>query len=151
MKIRRNPDCPVCGNEPTQTELIDYDVFCGVASDQFEDQAKTSEKFIEIKPSELRDRLKVDPPPFLLDVREPFEWDIVNLSDLGAFLIPLGELSERIAELPSDREIVVHCRSGVRSAKAADILSDSGFSGLYNLNGGILGWIDEVDPCLPKY
>ncbi|HIF38627.1 MAG TPA: molybdopterin-synthase adenylyltransferase MoeB [Gemmatimonadetes bacterium] len=151
VKIRRNPDCPVCGNEPTQTELIDYDVFCGVASDQFEDQAKTSEKFIEIKPSELRDRLKVDPPPFLLDVREPFEWDIVNLSDLGAFLIPLGELSERIAELPSDREIVVHCRSGVRSAKAADILSDSGFSGLYNLNGGILGWIDEVDPCLPKY
>ena len=151
VKIRRNPDCPVCGNEPTQTELIDYDVFCGVASDQFEDQAKTSEKFNAIKPSELKDRLKVDPPPFLLDVREPFEWDIVNLSDLGAFLIPLGELSERIAELPSDREIVVHCRSGVRSAKAADILSDSGFSGLYNLNGGILGWIDEVDPCLPKY
>ena len=151
VKIRRNPDCPVCGDEPTQTELIDYDVFCGIASDQLEDREKTSEKFSEIKSSELKGRLEGNRPPFLLDVREPFEWDIVNLSEFGASLIPLGELNERIAELPSDREIVVHCRSGVRSAKAADILSDSGFSGLYNLNGGILGWIDEVDPCLPKY
>ncbi len=151
VKIRRNPDCPVCGDEPTQTELIDYDVFCGITSGQLEDREKNSEKFSEIKSSELKSRLEGTRPPFLLDVREPFEWDIVNLSEFGASLIPLGELTERLAEIPSDREIVVHCRSGVRSAKAADLLYGSGFSGLYNLHGGILAWIDEVDSSLPKY
>ena len=151
MKIRRNPDCPVCGDDPTQTKLIDYDVFCGIESAQSQGQESPLENFGEIGPIQLRDRLKSDTPPFVLDVREVFEWDIVNLSKFGAYLIPLGELPERISEIPRDREIVVHCRSGVRSAKAANILSDSGFSGLYNLKFGILGWIDEVDPDLPKY
>ena len=100
---------------------------------------------------QLKDQLGSNNPPFILDVRESFEWDIVNLGDFGSYLIPLGELEQRIDEIPDDREIVVHCRSGVRSAKAANILADNGFSGLHNLSGGILAWIDEVDKSQPKY
>ena len=151
VKLKRNPDCPVCGDEPTQKELIDYDVFCGLQGEQSEDPRDSLKRFCEMEPSQLKDQLGSNNPPFVLDVRESFEWDIVNLGDFGSYLIPLGELDQRIDEIPYDREIVVHCRSGVRSAKAANILADNGFSGLHNLSGGILGWIDEVDKSLPKY
>ena len=151
VKLKRNPDCPVCGDEPTQKELIDYDVFCGLQGEQSEDPRDSLKRFCEMEPSQLKDQLGSNNPPFVLDVRESFEWDIVNLGDFGSYLIPLGELDQRIDEIPDDREIVVHCRSGVRSAKAANILADNGFSGLHNLSGGILGWIDEVDKSLPKY
>ena len=151
VKLKRNPDCPVCGDEPIQKELIDYDVFCGLQGEQSEDPRDSLKRFCEMEPSELKDQLGSNNPPFVLDVRESFEWDIVNLGDFGSYLIPLGELDQRIDEIPDDREIVVHCRSGVRSAKAANILADNGFSGLHNLSGGILGWIDEVDKSLPKY
>ena len=151
VKLKRNPDCPVCGDEPTQKELIDYDVFCGLQGEQSEDPRDSLKRFCEMEPSQLKDQLGSNNPPFVLDVRESFEWDIVNLGNFGSYLIPLGELDQRIDELPDDREIVVHCRSGVRSAKAANILADNGFSGLHNLSGGILGWIDEVDKSLPKY
>ena len=151
VKLKRNPDCPVCGDEPTQKELIDYDVFCGLQGEQSEDPRDSLKRFCEMEPSQLKDQLGSNNPPFVLDVRESFEWDIVNLGDFGSYLIPLGELEQRIDEIPDDREIVVHCRSGVRSAKAANILADNGFSGLHNLSGGILGWIDEVDKSLPKY
>ena len=151
VKLKRNPDCPVCGDEPTQKELIDYDVFCGLQGEQSEDPRDSLKRFCEMEPSQLKDQLGSNNPPFVLDVRESFEWDIVNLGDFGSYLIPLGELDQRIDEIPDNREIVVHCRSGVRSAKAANILADNGFSGLHNLSGGILGWIDEVDKSLPKY
>ena len=151
VKLRHNPDCPVCGDEPTQKELIDYDVFCGLQGEQSEDPRDSLKRFCEMEPSQLKDQLGSNNPPFILDVRESFEWDIVNLGDFGSYLIPLGELEQRIDEIPDDREIVVHCRSGVRSAKAANILADNGFSGLHNLSGGILAWIDEVDKSLPKY
>ena len=151
VKLKRNPDCPVCGDEPTQKELIDYDVFCGLQGEQSEDPRDSLKRFCEMEPSQLKDQLGSNNPPFILDVRESFEWDIVNLGDFGSYLIPLGELEQRIDEIPDDREIVVHCRSGVRSAKAANILADNGFSGLHNLSGGILAWIDEVDKSLPKY
>ena len=151
VKLKHNPDCPVCGDEPTQKELIDYDVFCGLQGEQSEDPRDSLKRFCEMEPSQLKDQLGSNNPPFVLDVRESFEWDIVNLGDFGSYLIPLGELDQRIDEIPYDREIVVHCRSGVRSAKAANILADNGFSGLHNLSGGILGWIDEVDKSLPKY
>ena len=151
VKLKHNPDCPVCGDEPTQKELIDYDVFCGLQGEQSEDPRDSLKRFCEMEPSQLKDQLGSNNPPFVLDVRESFEWDIVNLGDFGSYLIPLGELDQRIDEIPDDREIVVHCRSGVRSAKAANILADNGFSGLHNLSGGILGWIDEVDKSLPKY
>ena len=151
VKLKRNPDCPVCGDEPTQKELIDYDVFCGLQGEQSEDPRDSLKRFCEMEPSQLKDQLGSNNPPFVLDVRESFEWDIVNLGDFGSYLIPLGELDQRIDEIPYDREIVVHCRSGVRSAKAANILADNGFSGLHNLSGGILGLIDEVDKSLPKY
>ena len=151
VKLKRNPDCPVCGDEPTQKELIDYDVFCGLQGEQSEDPRDSLKRFCEMEPSQLKDQLGSNNPPFVLDVRESFEWDIVNLGDFGSYLIPLGELDQRIDEIPYDREIVVHCRSGVRSAKAANILADNGFSGLHNLSGGILAWIDEVDKSLPKY
>ena len=151
VKLKHNPDCPVCGDEPTQKELIDYDVFCGLQGEQSEDPRDSLKRFCEMEPSQLKDQLGSNNPPFVLDVRESFEWDIVNLGDFGSYLIPLGELDQRIDEIPDDREIVVHCRSGVRSAKAANILADNGFSGLHNLSGGILGWIDEIDKSLPKY
>ena len=151
VKLKHNPDCPVCGDEPTQKELIDYDVFCGLQGEQSEDPRDSLKRFCEMEPSQLKDQLGSNNPPFVLDVRESFEWDIVNLGDFGSYLIPLGELDQRIDEIPYDREIVVHCRSGVRSAKAANILADNGFSGLHNLSGGILAWIDEVDKSLPKY
>ena len=151
VKLKHNPDCPVCGDEPTQKELIDYDVFCGLQGEQSEDPRDSLKRFCEMEPSQLKDQLGSNNPPFVLDVRESFEWDIVNLGDFGSYLIPLGELEQRIDEIPDDREIVVHCRSGVRSAKAANILADNGFSGLHNLSGGILAWIDEVDKSLPKY
>ena len=151
VKLRRNPDCPVCGDNPTQTKLIDYDVFCGLATNESEKSGDVLDCFSDIEPSKLKNRLESSLPPFVLDVREPFEWEIVNLADFGAHLIPLRELADRITELPDNREIVIHCRSGVRSAKAANLLAENGFSGLFNLSGGILKWIDEVDPSLSKY
>ena len=151
VKLRRNPDCPVCGDNPTQTKLIDYDVFCGLATNESEKSGDVLDCFSDIEPNKLKNRLESSLPPFVLDVREPFEWEIVNLADFGAHLIPLRELADRITELPDNREIVIHCRSGVRSAKAANLLAENGFSGLFNLSGGILKWIDEVDPSLSKY
>ncbi len=150
VSLRRNPDCPVCGEEPTQTELIDYEAFCGVAAD--EDASPTADQELpEITPRELSERLERGDDLTIIDVREPHEWDIVNLSEHGARLIPLGELSEHLNELDSSDEIVVHCRSGVRSANALRRLRQAGFEKLWNLQGGILGWAEEIDPSLPTY
>ncbi len=153
MAVSRNTGCPVCGDEPTQTGLIDYEDFCGLKAP---DEGKEREEemvnpFGEVGAVELNERLASEECPFLLDVRQPHEWDIVNLESDGAVIIPLAELQDRLDELPADREIVVYCRTGARSASAAQMLADEGFSTVFNLVGGIHAWVDEIDPSLPKY
>lgn len=144
LKLRRNPDCPVCGDYPTVTELIDYQQFCGISPEEAHRDAT-----VEITPAEVADWLCSDNPPFLLDVREPNEWEICHIP--GAVRISVNELAERMNELDSAVEIVVYCRSGVRSARAVELLRQAGFRKVKNMAGGILRWSDEVDPSVPKY
>ncbi|HYN14254.1 MAG TPA: molybdopterin-synthase adenylyltransferase MoeB [Terriglobales bacterium] len=144
LKLRKNPDCPVCGQHPTITRLIDYQEFCGIRGEE----APVTTKVPEIQPEELKQRLDAGEDIFILDVREPHEYQICNLN---GYLIPLGNLPKRVHELDSSREIVAHCRSGVRSAKAVDFLRQAGFRKVKNLAGGVLAWSDRVDPKLPKY
>ena len=161
LKLRKNPDCPVCGTHPTVTQLIDYDQFCGiekptsvgpleVARDKAVGDAAVVDGIPQITVEELKRKLDAKNDVFVLDVREPHEYPIANL---GAPLIPLGELEKRVAELApqKDREVVVHCRSGARSQKAAVILRNAGFKNVENLSGGILAWADKIDPSMPKY
>jgi sulfur-carrier protein adenylyltransferase/sulfurtransferase len=147
LKLRKDPACPVCGTNPTVRALIDYEEFCGIP------QAAAEEKdgIPEISPEDLQRRVRHGDPLAIIDVREPHEWDIANLEEYGARLIPLGQIAERMHELDSAQEIVLHCRSGARSARALRLLRDAGFRKLWNLKGGILGWIDEVDPSLNRY
>jgi len=146
LKLRKNPECPVCGEHPTITKLIDYAEFCGVRGEEAASPAQSAVP--EIAPRELKSRLDRGDDLFILDVREPHEYQICNL---GGHLIPLGELSRRVNELDSSREIVAHCRSGKRSAEAVEFLRSAGFRKVLNLKGGILAWSDEVDPSVPKY
>jgi len=145
LKLRKNPDCPMCGTHPTITKLIDYAEFCGVRG---EEAPAPQTSVPEITPRELKTRLDRGDDLYILDVREPHEYQICNL---GGHLIPLGDLSKRASELDSSREIVVHCRSGKRSAEAVEFLQRAGFRKVLNLKGGILAWSDEVDPSVPKY
>jgi adenylyltransferase/sulfurtransferase len=146
LRLRKNPECPVCGANPTIRELIDYQEFCGIRGESQE--APVSSGVPEIRPEELKARLDAGDDVFILDVREPHEYQICNL---GGHLIPLGELPARLNELDSSGEIVAHCRSGVRSAKAVTLLRQAGFAKVKNLAGGILAWSDKVDPSVPKY
>jgi sulfur-carrier protein adenylyltransferase/sulfurtransferase len=146
LKLRKNPECPACGEHPTITKLIDYAEFCGVRGEEAADPIQSTVP--EIAPRELKARLDRGDDLFVLDVREPHEYQICNL---GGHLIPLGELSRRVNELDSSREIVAHCRSGKRSAEAVEFLRSAGFRKVLNLKGGILAWSDEVDPSVPKY
>ena len=146
LKLRKNPECPVCGEHPTITKLIDYAEFCGVRGEEAASPAQSAVP--EIAPRELKSRLDRGDDLFILDVREPHEYQICNLR---GHLIPLGELSRRVNELDSSREIVAHCRSGKRSAEAVEFLRSAGFRKVLNLKGGILAWSDEVDPSVPKY
>jgi sulfur-carrier protein adenylyltransferase/sulfurtransferase len=145
LKLRKNPECPVCGEHPTVTKLIDYVQFCGIRG---EEAPTTVTNIPEMTPTELKTRLDRGDDLYILDVREPHEYQICNI---GGHLIPLGELSRRAAELDSSKEIVAHCRSGKRSADAVDFLRKAGFKKIWNLKGGILAWSDEVDPSVPKY
>jgi adenylyltransferase/sulfurtransferase len=145
LKLRKNPDCPVCGAHPTVTKLIDYAEFCGIRGEEAPAAPSTVP---DITPRELKARLDRGDDLFILDVREPHEYQIC---DLGGHLIPLGDLSKRVSELDSSREIVAHCRSGKRSSEAAEFLRGAGFRKVLNLKGGILAWSDEVDPSVPKY
>jgi len=144
LRLRKNADCPVCGANPTIRELIDYNQFCGIRGEE----APVTATVPEIQPVELKARLDAGDDIFVLDVREPHEYQICNI---GGHLIPLGDLPARMNELDSSREIVAHCRSGVRSAKAVTLLRQAGFGKVKNLAGGILAWSDKVDPTLPKY
>ena len=147
LKLRRDPDCPICGDHPTIHELIDYDQFCGVVPAQTQPQAASGVP--EITVEELKAKIDRGDDFFLLDVREPNEYQICKIA--GAKLIPLGELSQRTGELDSNRELVVHCKVGVRSAKAVSLLQERGFTRASNLKGGILAWIDRIDPSQSKY
>jgi len=145
LKLRKNPDCPACGTHPTITKLIDYAEFCGVRG---EEAPAPQTSGPEITPRDLKARLDRGDDLYILDVREPHEYQICNLN---GHLIPLGDLSKRASELDSSREIVAHCRSGKRSAEAVEFLQRAGFRKVLNLKGGILAWSDEVDPSVPKY
>jgi adenylyltransferase/sulfurtransferase len=145
LKLRKNPECPVCGQHPTVTKLIDYAEFCGVRG---EEGPATVTNVPEITPKELKTRLDRGDDIYVLDVREPNEYEICNIN---GHLIPLGELSRRVHELDSSREIVAHCKSGKRSAEAVEFLRGAGFRKISSLKGGILAWSDQVDPTVPKY
>ncbi len=144
LKLRKNPDCPACGTHPTITQLIDYNEFCGIRGEEKPVETGIPEMQVE----ELKRRLDAGENLYVLDVREPHEYQICNI---GGHLIPLGDLPKRVNELDSSREIVAHCRSGVRSAKAVGFLQQAGFKKVHNLAGGILAWADRIDPKMPKY
>ena len=140
LKLRKNPECPVCGEHPTVTKLIDYQQFCGIL------QPVTTEG--DIDPVEVKAKIDRGDKFVLIDVREPHEYQICRIPT--AKLIPLGELPKRLNELDPDIEITAHCKSGMRSAKAVDLLKKAGFRAR-NMKGGILAWSDKVDPTVPKY
>jgi adenylyltransferase/sulfurtransferase len=146
MRIRRDPACPVCGEKPTVKELIDYDQFCGVPD--LEERQRVDAEW-EIDPAELRARLDNGNEVFLLDVRNPDEFEICRLD--GAKLIPLPQLLEGMHQLDSARDVAVYCHTGVRSAQAVNFLRSIGFSRVKNLRGGIDAWSREVDPSVPRY
>jgi adenylyltransferase/sulfurtransferase len=144
MRLKKNPDCPVCGANPTVRELIDYNQFCGIRGQE----APARMAVPEIQVEELKRRLDRGDNIFVLDVREPHEYQICNL---GGHLLPLNDLPARVNELDPQREIVVHCKLGGRSAKAVEFLQQAGFKNVSSLAGGITAWSDKVDPSIPKY
>jgi adenylyltransferase/sulfurtransferase len=150
LKLRKNPECPVCGENPTVTALIDYQHFCGIVPET----PTTSEGRIvkngipQISVKDLKARRDAGEDVFLLDVREPYEYQIAQI---GGTLIPQNDVPNRLAEIPRDREIVVQCRSGARSQRIAELLKQAGYRDVVNLAGGILAWSDEIDPSVQKY
>jgi len=146
LKLRRDPDCPICGDHPTIHALIDYDQFCGVVPAH---EQQPAAGVPEVTVEELKAKIDRGDDFFLLDVREPNEYQICRIA--GSKLIPLGELARRTGELDRDREMVVHCKMGGRSAKAVSLLQERGFKRVSNLKGGILSWIDRIDPSQTKY
>ena len=147
MKLRKDPDCPVCGENPTVTELIDYQEFCGIPQAAEADRREEGE-VPEITVTDLKRKLDNGENVTVLDVREPHEYDV---AEIGGRLIPLGELPQRLVELDRNQSYAVHCRSGARSAKAVKLMRGAGFGDVRNVKGGILAWSDEVDPSVPKY
>jgi adenylyltransferase/sulfurtransferase len=147
LTIRKDPECPLCGKNPTVTELIDYEAFCGTVSEEAQNAAAGS----TILATELKAKMDAGEQFVLVDVREPAEYEIVQIP--GSVLIPKGEILDgsALAQLPQDREIVLHCKSGVRSAEALAALEQAGFTNAVHLQGGVLAWASQVDPSLPTY
>ena len=145
MKLRKDPNCPVCGENPTVTELIDYQEFCGIPQANAVEQENGVP---EITVGELKQKLDNSEDINVLDVREPHEYEVANI---GVRLIPLGELPQRLAELEQDDILAIHCKTGARSARAVKLLQDAGFQNVYNVKGGITAWSEEIDPSVPKY
>ena len=148
MKLRKNPECPMCGKHRTITGLIDYEQFCGAPAREGPVHQEAP-KVPEITCVDLKKKIDTKKPFLLIDVREPHEFQISRIP--GSTLIPLGDVPKRWQEIPSDREIVIHCKAGVRSAKALLFLQQQGYKNLLNLKGGIDAWAEEVDPSLPRY
>jgi adenylyltransferase/sulfurtransferase len=146
LKLKKDPNCPICGENPTIHQLIDYEEFCGIGT---EAEKIVLEPEHEISATELKSKLDHNEEPFILDVREPIESEICGIP--GSKLIPLNQLPTRIHELDRSWDIVAFCRSGIRSAKVVKFLREAGFENVKNLKGGILAWSDEVDPSVPKY
>jgi len=147
VKVRKDPNCAVCGDHPTVTELIDYDDFCGTVSDEAAEATFGS----TITVGELRDWQNADKPIDLIDVREPAEWEIVRIP--GARLVPKGDIlsGQALADLPQDRQIVLYCKTGVRSAEALAAIKAAGFKDAVHVQGGVTSWVKQIDPALPSY
>jgi sulfur-carrier protein adenylyltransferase/sulfurtransferase len=145
VRLRRDRDCPVCGDHPTITKLIDYQEFCGVRP--MASQPAPAEGVIDV--TEVKQKLDRGDDFVLIDVREPHEYQIARIP--GARLIPLGELPKHLGELDPDADIAVHCKTGGRSQKAVDLLKQNGFRHVRNVTGGITAWSEKVDPTVPKY
>ncbi len=145
VTVRKDPECPLCGKNPTITELIDYDAFCGTVSEDAVRAAAGS----TITARELKAMIDDGTDPYIVDVREPAEFEIIRIP--GSVLIPKGELAEHLSELPQDRQIVLHCKSGVRSAESLAVLKAAGFANAVHVGGGVLAWQAQVDPSLPTY
>ncbi|MFL5241643.1 MAG: molybdopterin-synthase adenylyltransferase MoeB [Gemmataceae bacterium] len=148
FKIRRNPKCPVCGDNPTVTKLIDYEQFCGIRGEEAHANGAAAGQ-ADISVEELKARLDRQEKVLILDVRNPEEFQICRIP--GSRLLPLPELPARYGELDPEKEMIVHCKSGMRSQKAVNFLREHGFGKLKNLQGGILAWVDKIDPSMPKY
>jgi sulfur-carrier protein adenylyltransferase/sulfurtransferase len=146
LKLRKNPECPVCGSNPTIKELIDYQQFCGIAPAAQETNVKNGIPQITVK--ELKARLDAGEDVQLIDVREPYEFQIAQI---GGKLIPKGDVPNRLAEIDRSREVVVHCKSGGRSQQIAEFLKQAGYERVVNVAGGITAWSNEIDPTVPKY
>jgi len=150
LKLRKDSECPVCGDDPSVTELIDYEQFCGITPVSAATASALDDDVDEdVTVKQLKERLDSEDGVFVIDVREPQEYKICRIP--GSTLIPLGDLPHRLHEFEGRHDIVVHCKSGVRSAKAVKLLREAGFNKVRNLQGGILQWIDDVDPSLPRY
>jgi adenylyltransferase/sulfurtransferase len=147
LKLRKNPECPVCGENPTVKELIDYEHFCGIVPESKEEKS-VKNGIPQLSVKDLKQRIDAGEEVFILDVREPYEYQIAQI---GGKLIPQNDVPQRLAEIPRDREIVVQCRSGARSQRIAEFLKQSGYPQVVNLAGGILAWSDEIDPKVQKY
>jgi adenylyltransferase/sulfurtransferase len=147
LKLRKNAECPVCGQNPTVTELIDYQHFCGIVPDTPEDKS-VKNGIPQLSVKELKRRIDAGEDVYILDVREPFEYQIAQI---GGKLIPQNDVPKRLAEIDRDREVIVHCKSGGRSQRIAEFLKQSGYPRVVNLAGGILAWSDEIDPTVQKY
>ena len=148
FQLRRDPACPVCGDAPTVRDLIDYDAFCGLGRGE-ESRREKSAPIPEIDVHQLRERFRENAPFTLIDVREPHEFEICRLP--GTVLIPLGQLRDRLGEIDRDTDIVIHCKSGIRSAQAAQLLIDHGFESVCHVRGGINAWSREIDDSVPLY
>jgi molybdopterin/thiamine biosynthesis adenylyltransferase/rhodanese-related sulfurtransferase len=147
ITVRKDPNCAVCGDHPTVTELIDYEEFCGVVSEEAQQAAVGS----TITASELKDLIDADKPIFLVDVREPAEWEIVRIP--GATLVPKDEIlrGDALAMLPQDKQIVMYCKTGVRSAETLAAVKSAGFRDAVHVQGGVIAWVNQIDSSLPSY
>jgi sulfur-carrier protein adenylyltransferase/sulfurtransferase len=147
FKLRRDPECQVCGENPTIFHPIDYERFCDA---QTTDEASESDGSVPaVSVQELKRKMDAHEPLTLVDVRESWEYDIAQIA--GSKLIPLGELEERLTELPREGTLVIQCHSGSRSEQGTRLLQEAGFTNVYNLEGGIEAWSREVDPTVPRY
>jgi adenylyltransferase/sulfurtransferase len=147
VKVRKDPECPICGKNPTITELIDYDAFCGAVSQDAQQAAAGS----TISATDLKEMQDAGDDIYLVDVREPNEYEIVSIP--GATLIPKDQFltGAALERMPQDKKIVLHCKSGVRSAEVLAVVKNAGFADAVHVGGGVLAWISQVDPALPEY